>query len=1392
VDSLHGALDRIFAKFVQAHLSSEAARKKAEAEENELIKHKLQTHTFETDEEREERVMREHFPNYLHEFDDIAQSAYSDMDTATHFRSTMNEEVQLGQTIDRDTVLELVRCHMQYALRLGHDKPHTLPSAELDLFARVQSLSDCLQEATLFLKYSSEGLRALRTSSPQICTRGGSLLALACAHGVRHFVAQKDLQCALLAHEARLSFIALEAVDRDLMYMLDRHKLGSWHVASFHNDPCVTEVVAVLPALEHIFTRAAALLTQFPDNELLLQVCKVASRIARYSTHTPLGKLLTSVEYLVKKAQDWEQFAHSGVSLAGSIAMLTSRVAQWRKLELDSWTVLLRCSEQKAADRALHLWFTFFRVLNSQLKTVALQIPPPAAVATISWRWPLLNSILPPWLAQTLHSATPSLTVAFEGSEDVAAQVSELESAGHKYLVSIFDIIDNLLRTSSVGEFAARLHLLKLYVTDILHHSRGPHVYAQGSKSVNFRRSIRRRLGVALYGLWRFYEQYLSDVRVIQEHTCKAVTSKLKDQVRISKWDDMTYHALMTTVERTHKQLIKYLKEYESGILAGEASLILRNVMTRDFVSSSGKLEPSFEVPAGATIAPHLDVSPVGVQLLHAPSSLLTPSEALKRLRQHATIVLPAAWKERVSQQNTEIPKRLVNVEKVTRRLDRLLSSNLLLEPVKATEQRVQGKLEPSDTTSAAGRAALQLSDECEAVCAAIFDRIEALRAREGVTRAVKLRAVVDLIKGLKARGVSHLYADTPASCRDMVECLSVEGPFIERIASDIAFQGGLQGVKAAHSTLDQAERYFYRGLAELRELRTQKGCAFHCDVSARDAHVWVAQCDFLFFKLLALRGLCAVAVREHERARLQLRNLLGLCRGTKTQQRIGSGAALHNEERMWTPQRLMEDFVCAHRVAVVCMLDGIAHIRTLLTTSANATTVAHHTPRNSHSEAILACNAKLLRLYADLFASLQRLNTAHDVLSVALKCSPHALPAHYFELGQAIKGSKHSSSCEVVYANAQLDTLLLVGESVATIQPKLLALLNDCEAHIVRDALLDLRTSMQSVSSSANASYTNLLTWFDAWKDGNIPPSSVAVDTESTLAISTLCGKVIDRVCMSVQAVVKFPVGTDARDTSHLEVPNLAELHRKLSEAFHGFKLPRLTAALRALSAALIELQDGGYSDSRPVLTSKYVAAVYTGCDLAMACVPAVERAVCIHALFLEDTISALKSLGKLLYVCVRVYRTLLAKGVCSDESQTAEDGGESGDISQMVFEDAEGVGMGDGDVSQAKDVSKEIEDEEQLMDLKRTDEDDEVKNEEKKLNAEEKDTGVEMSQNFDGEMYDIEKNENDAEEDQDDDENDAEELDREMGGDLQEDDIVDEKMWDGDDDAKTQEVIQ
>ncbi|KAK3846925.1 MAG: hypothetical protein J3R72DRAFT_519841 [Linnemannia gamsii] len=148
-------------------------------------------------------------------------------------------------------------------------------------------------------------------------------------------------------------------------------------------------------------------------------------------------------------------------------------------------------------------------------------------------------------------------------------------------------------------------------------------------------------------------------------------------------------------------------------------------------------------------------------------------------------------------------------------------------------------------------------------------------------------------------------------------------------------------------------------------------------------------------------------------------------------------------------------------------------------------------------------------------------------------------------------------------------------------------------------------------------------------------------------------------------------------------------------------------------------------------------------------------------------------KTINKLTYVLCNTFSILFTKGFCIPEmEQEMKEGEEESNVA--------GTGIGDGEGG--KDVSDEIEDEEQVLGTqndKKQDEDD-------KKETEEEDKGIEMENDFEGNMEDVEPSSDQDDDDEDEDEEDKEDPDEAIG-DVDDDnpEAIDEKMW-GDDEAE------
>lgn len=63
----------------------------------------------------------------------------------------------------------------------------------------------------------------------------------------------------------------------------------------------------------------------------------IINRIYSFDITSPLSRFLTGFEVLLTKCHEWEQNAHSGVSLSQYTHNLIQQIIAWRKMEMSMW-----------------------------------------------------------------------------------------------------------------------------------------------------------------------------------------------------------------------------------------------------------------------------------------------------------------------------------------------------------------------------------------------------------------------------------------------------------------------------------------------------------------------------------------------------------------------------------------------------------------------------------------------------------------------------------------------------------------------------------------------------------------------------------------------------------------------------------------------------------------------------------------------------------------------------------------------------------------------------------------------------------------------------------------------------------------------------------------------
>lgn len=281
-------------------------------------------------------------------------------------------------------------------------------------------------------------------------------------------------------------------------------------VYDFYRDCNIEETKRCLPLCDSILNHVNQLLEKWPDHPTLKSIQCIIERIYTFSITSAVYRFLTGLELLLEKMQQWEENAHSGVTMSSHIAALTQQIISWRKLELSCW--------QDCLDAA-------FENLKSD---------------TSKW-WFFLYTLIESYITESMRNDIN------ETKDDTITKQKLIES------------LERFMNESSLVEFESRLNLLLTFHC---------HVYYLDDSE------RRNELSAILWNIYNYYKQFMVDVNARIEALKAPIEKKLKDFVKIARWNDITYWSVKKTVEKTHRTLHKFIKEYQNAVKQNVSSCL--------------------------------------------------------------------------------------------------------------------------------------------------------------------------------------------------------------------------------------------------------------------------------------------------------------------------------------------------------------------------------------------------------------------------------------------------------------------------------------------------------------------------------------------------------------------------------------------------------------------------------------------------------------------------------------------------------------------------------------------------------------------------------------------------------------------------------------------------
>ncbi|KAM9551495.1 midasin-like isoform 2-T2 [Salvelinus alpinus] len=1044
----------------------------------------------------------------------------------------------------------------------------------------------------------------------------------------------------------------------------------------FYQQPNMSEARMCLPVLEQLALAVRQRLEDWPEHPALVQLTVVMERIMGFGLASPLAKFLNGLEILLSKAQDWENNASRKVSLRRELEPVTNLIIQWRKLEINCWSSSLDNALKRHTERSTKHWFSLYQLVERYLEE------------------------------QRMDTST------------VEGDLS-LESLS---LSTVSSTLQAFMEGSTLGEYHTRLAMLLSFHCHLLlapsQHGKEP-------------------LCSLLWNLHKYYTQFSECIQTKVTQLRQPIEKELKDFVKISKWNDVSFWSIKQSVDKTHRTLFKFVKKFEAAL--------------------SGPCAPALMEQGGSASLDSVDANQEN-----------TP---LHRLHHALKNALPGKARDLQSESPEE---GLAGVEPsslqgrlplLTRKMRKMCVTLVKKNPLPELSE---------DLDVFTGEIISNLRD-LQSLTIDLKAEKEKQKSEVKHILQQKQRALSDLFKMLAEIGLSYRKGLNWNRTADPEETLCLQPLELQTALAAVRTQEQAENslFTEMSAAWDGCQKYFYRSWTRRTAMMTALQSA------AKELGIGnIDRCRGFsshLFKLL---------LRQRRRLAKLTEQWVHHRRLTVSVQGIQAHLQAHSEDRGGLPpQASLQGWVIkAQGLSAQCV--------TLLQQLSWLLQCCPEGPRQTDGsggqrEPTLRCPSPLASQRQPPGCLLRRGDPAWSQLSQRVADMLGQTQSLKEELDavalQSTQGALHSWSHFSVCCSGY-DRL----GSVTAQMPAVEQLFTTPEG--TADTQPGLTRGLQYVRGEVEAA----LTEFTTWKTQLLSLGHGHTDYQQTFRseFSAELEKAINTVLVAVQTLVKRREGeqqgeqqTDTKrgeeEAPQEDLLKPGHLSRLLEEEL-GAEVASLS--LGEVSDTLEQLVERlrVHRDSCP---SHQLQELSEACRLLARLEPMLGLYSELVRYYLAVSLGAHRSTGKLLSVLAGIFTELAQKGFCLP--QELMEGGDGEGATE--FHDYEGGGIGEGEGT--KDVSDKIENEEQVEDTFQ--EGQEKKEEEPdKKNIEEEDNAIEMSEDFDGQMHDGDQQEPGEDDKEESDKEEDEDLDKKMG-DLGEGqtDTLDERMWGDDEDDEEEE---
>uniref|UniRef100_A0A670YR31 Midasin n=1 Tax=Pseudonaja textilis TaxID=8673 RepID=A0A670YR31_PSETE len=1212
-----------------------------EEQKNSLYRYKTKSHgSGLSEEEEEEREFRRKFP--LHEKD------FEDITAQETLEGKMETEVALEDTILPEKIL--LSHHSMKTVMIVHQQLCLSFAQSLWYQQNIPTNQSKLQ-LNLFLSCYQTGVSLIAHFYSLIGSEINDNL-----HGSQ-LLASTILQNTLF--ERGNSELALKSE-------------GPY---DFYHHPNIQQMQQCQVLLKNFHKEVKALLQDWPEHPVLVQLLVVMDRICRFPLSSPLSKILNGLEILLAKSQDWEENASRAVSLRKHLDLITQMIIQWRKLELNGWSASLDSVMEQYTEKSMKHWFSLYQMVEKYQQ---------------------------------------------EQSEKKTEEVN---------LTSVVDTLKLFIEGSTLGEFHTRLQMLLEFHC---------HVLLMTQKEEN------NVLCNVLWNLYNYYKQFSESVHAKLIELRHPIEKELKEFVKISRWNDVSFWAVKQSVEKTHRTLFKFMKKFEAALGEPCQSALV-------------------EMPKEEQL--------ISLQDQKTPENIETNIQNLNNmLRKHLTVKLDATqgWAFHPESLQERLPKLTKRMKKICANL---VKDNSILDLVENLDNFT------GDVISSAHKL------QNMSVNSTLEKEKQKSEAKHLLLQ--KQRALAELFKHLATTGLSYRKGLTWSRSKSSQNMLFLHPLDLNRALALVNRTHKLDATLLSQISLswDGCQKYFYRSLAHHCRLQTALLAPSKIGVST------VERCKGFtahLMKMLVKQRKSLVALTEQW---VFLRNQLSCIQ--EIDARLSPGSEY---EVVFPPQEGVQQWTDRLQYLSMQCVVLLEQLSWFIECCPEDQTL--NTPRTEiKSEGVELNSSTILKSLPELDPSDLQYLTPVSPEQLPAACRMRKQDTLYQQLASKVKEMLvevktvksdvdriRQVSSETLFhswrsfevCSSGVDCLLKVSTQLQDIE--LLFSPPDSQVNQIGSQMALIR-SLIYIQGEINSSVDD----FAIWKTQLFSSISHCEDEETSddgfvEHFSKQIELAIHVILSSVQCLVErrkdeeiFPK-EDGEESSvdGLQRGHLTKfLDEEICSDVNSLHIQKI---ISVISELLEQLKSYGED-----YTAYKCKLFNQACHLLVRLMPILCKYSSIVLFYLTVSLATHRSTAKLLFVLSNIFTEIAQKGFCLPK-EIIEDGGEGG----TEFHDYEDGGIGEGEGK--KDVSDKIENEDQVEDTYQKGQ--EKEDPDSKPDIEGEDNAIEMSEDFEGKTYDGEQ-----EKEEDDKSDEDEDLDKQMGnlgdGDA---DKLDERLW-GDDDEEEEE---